>query len=159
VSDGPSQRDVVGSALAGILAGFLVVGCMGGPASFFLERKLTQQGKRGWNLVPIVVWAVDAEPGSVVTFDEISQRSVPEQFVTASIVKPDSASYVVGQAHHPAAKAGDALLWSAFEKAGDAKACLETARAAVAKSGGASAEVDEVLEQLAQRATAPAVAP
>lgn len=159
MSDGAPQRDVVGSALAGILAGFLVVGCLGGPASFFLERKLTQQGKHGWYLVPIVVWADDAEPGAVVTYEQISQRAVPEQFVTASFVKPDSASYVVGQVNHPAAKAGDPLLWSAFEKAGDAKACLETARAVAAKSGGASAEVNEVLAHLGEGVSAPPMAP
>ena len=45
----------------------------------------------------MVVASVDVGEGTVITFDMISQRSVPEQFVTSSVVKPDSASYVVNQ--------------------------------------------------------------
>jgi pilus assembly protein CpaB len=45
----------------------------------------------------------------------MSQRSIPEQFVTSSVVKPDSSSYVVGQKVMVAVAAGDPLLWSQFE--------------------------------------------
>jgi pilus assembly protein CpaB len=40
---------------------------------------------------------------------------VPEQFVTSSVVKPDSASYVVNQKVLVPVQAGDPLLWSQFE--------------------------------------------
>lgn len=68
----------------------------------------------GYNLVPVVVAAVDMPEGTLVTFDHISQRSVPEQFVTSSVVKPDSASYVVGQRLQNAVQAGDPLRWADF---------------------------------------------
>jgi pilus assembly protein CpaB len=62
-----------------------------------------------------VVTAVDISEGTVVTIDMISQRSIPEQFVTSSIVKPDSAPYIVGQKVLVPLQAGDPLLWSQFE--------------------------------------------
>lgn len=73
--------------------------------------------RKGWNLVPVLVAAVDLSEGSVVTPSHVSQRSVPEQFVTASVVKPESASFVLGQKVQVAVAAGDPLLWSQFESA------------------------------------------
>ncbi len=71
--------------------------------------------RKGWNLVPVVVAAVDLSEGTTVTLQQLSQRSVPEQFVTSSVVKPDSASYVVGQKVQVAVAAGDPLLWNQFD--------------------------------------------
>jgi pilus assembly protein CpaB len=71
--------------------------------------------RKGWNLMPVVVAGVDISEGTVVTIDMISQRSIPDQFVTSSVIKPDSANYVVGQKVMVALQAGDPLLWSQFE--------------------------------------------
>ena len=70
--------------------------------------------------VSIVVAAVDIPSGTVVTFDMISQRQVPAGAVTTSIVKPDSASYIVNQRIALPVLAGDPMLWSFFETASDA---------------------------------------
>ena len=70
--------------------------------------------RHGYNLVPVVVAAVDLPAGTMVTFDMISQRSVPEQYVTSSVVKPDSASYVVNQVIEHSLQAGDPLRWDDF---------------------------------------------
>lgn len=78
-------------------------------------QKQRMDMKKGWNLMPVVVAGVDISEGTVVTMEMISQRSIPEQFVTSSIVKPDSAQYVVGQKVMVALQAGDPLLWSQFE--------------------------------------------
>ena len=78
-------------------------------------QKQRADARKGWNLVPVVVAAVDLSEGQVVTMEMISQRSVPEQFVSASVVKPDSATYVVGQKVMVSLQAGDPLLWSQFE--------------------------------------------
>ncbi len=78
-------------------------------------KKQEADVRKGWNLVPVVVAATDLSEGTVVTMEMVSQRSIPEQFVTSSIVKPDSASYVVGQRVLVALQAGDPLLWSQFE--------------------------------------------
>ncbi len=70
---------------------------------------------KGWNLVPVIVASVDISEGTEVTMEMVSQRSIPEQFVTSSVVKPDSASYVIGQKTVVPLQAGDPLLWSQFE--------------------------------------------
>ncbi len=93
----------------------LVLGVFAGIIAYSAVRKKESDVRRGWNLVPVVVAAVDVAEGTVVTFDMISQRSVPEQFVTSSVVKPDSASYVVNQKVLVPVQAGDPLLWSQFE--------------------------------------------
>lgn len=67
------------------------------------------------NLVPIVVAGVDIEAGTLVTMEMLEQRTMPEQFSTTSIIKPDSVSYVVGQRLLVAVQKGDALLWSQFD--------------------------------------------
>jgi pilus assembly protein CpaB len=78
-------------------------------------KKKESDVRKGWNLVPVIVASVDISEGSEVTMEMVSQRSIPEQFVTSSVVKPDSASYVVGQKTLVALQAGDPLLWSQFE--------------------------------------------
>ena len=71
--------------------------------------------RKGWNLVPVVVAASDIPEGTVVTLDMISQRQVPEQFATSSVVRPESASHIVNQKVLVPLQAGDPLLWSQFE--------------------------------------------
>ncbi len=93
----------------------LVLGVFAGLIAFSAVKKKESDVRRGWNLVPVVVAATDIGEGTIVTFDMISQRSVPEQFVTSSVVKPDSASYVVNQKVLVPVQAGDPLLWSQFE--------------------------------------------
>src|SRR5256885_10024944 len=93
----------------------LLLGLFAGIVGYSAIKKKESDVRRGWNLVPVVVAAVDISEGTVVSFDMISQRSVPEQFVTSSVVKPDSASYVVNQKVLVPVQAGDPLLWSQFE--------------------------------------------
>src|SRR5438552_4892608 len=93
----------------------LVLGLFAGIVAYSAIKKKEADVRRGWNLVPVVVAAADITEGTVVTFDMISQRSVPEQFVTSSVVKPESASYVVNQKVLVPVQAGDPLLWSQFE--------------------------------------------
>ncbi len=73
--------------------------------------------KSGWNLVPVVVAAADLPEGTQVTLDLVSQRAVPEQFVTSSVVRPDSTDYVLNQRLLVPVQAGDPLLWTQFESA------------------------------------------
>jgi len=93
----------------------LALGLLAGVVSYFALLKERRDVRRGWNLVPVVVAATDIPEGTVVTFDMISQRPVPEQFVTSSVVKPDSASYIVNQKVLVPLQTGDPLLWSQFE--------------------------------------------
>lgn len=93
----------------------LVLGLLAGVIAYSAIKRKEAEVRRGWNLVPVVVAADDIPEGTVVTFDMVSQRSVPEQFVTSSVVKPDSASYVVNQKVLVPLQKGDPLLWSQFE--------------------------------------------
>ena len=99
----------------------LFLGLLAGVVAYSAIRRQEAKVREGWNLVPVVVAATDIAEGIVVTFDMISQRSVPEQFVTSSVVKPDSASYVVNQKVLVPLQAGDPLLWSQFETTQDAE--------------------------------------
>ena len=93
----------------------LVLGLVAFLVSFSAIKKREADVRKGWNLVPVVVASVDVSEGTVVTMEMISQRSIPEQFVTSSVVKPDSASYVVNQKVLVPLQAGDPLMWSQFE--------------------------------------------
>lgn len=95
----------------------LVLGLVAGLVAYSAIRKSEADVRRGWNLVPVVVAATDIPEGTVVTFDMIAQRGVPEQFVTSSVVKPDSQNYVLNQKVLVAVQAGDPLLWTQFETA------------------------------------------
>ncbi|GMU61983.1 MAG: hypothetical protein AMXMBFR34_37460 [Myxococcaceae bacterium] len=107
-----------GGFLTGLAVGLGVTAlflCLGSVVGYSYVKKRAADARKGWNLVPVVVAAVDIAEDSVVTFDQISQRSIPEQFVTTSVVKPDSASYIVNQKILVPVQAGDPLLWSQFE--------------------------------------------
>jgi pilus assembly protein CpaB len=93
----------------------LVLGLLAGGVAYSALKKTQHDMRIGWNPVTVTVAAVDIPEGAVVTMDMIAQRSVPEQFVTASVVKPDSASYVVNQKVLVPLQTGDPLMWSQFE--------------------------------------------
>ena len=48
-------------------------------------------------------------------FDLIQQRSAPRQLVTSSVVKAESANYIVNAKLLVPVQKGDMLLWSQFE--------------------------------------------
>lgn len=91
------------------------------------------------DLVPLVVAAVDIPAGTVVTIDMLSQRKAPKAVITSSVVKPDSASYVINQRTTAPLLQGDVLLWSSFEtqKGEIADACADKMK----RPGSARAQV------------------
>ncbi|HYV48830.1 MAG TPA: SAF domain-containing protein [Myxococcaceae bacterium] len=106
-----STRAAVLGALAGLVAGGMILAAL----DVAYLRYAVVRARRGWNLVPVVVAAVDIPEGTVVTLDMVSQRQVPEQFVTSSVVRPESASHIVNQKILVPVQAGDPLLWTQFE--------------------------------------------
>jgi pilus assembly protein CpaB len=109
-----NSKSLVFGILLGAMVGFIGGGLISGLATW----KLATMNRKGWNLVPVVVASQDIPEGQVVTFDLIQQRSIPEQFVTASVVKPDGATSIVNQRLLVPVRAGDLLLWSQFETKG-----------------------------------------
>ncbi|MEN9796851.1 MAG: hypothetical protein RL653_547 [Pseudomonadota bacterium] len=93
----------------------LGLGLMAGLVAYSAIKRKESEVKKGWDLVPVVVATEDITEGTVVTFEMISSRPVPSQFVTSSVVKPDAASYVVNQKVLVPLQRGDPLLWSQFE--------------------------------------------
>ena len=93
----------------------LVLALLAGVIAYSAVQRQMHKAREGWNLIPVVVAAEDLPEGTAVTFDMIQQRSVPEQFITSSVIKPDSASYIVNQRTLVPLQKGDPLLWSQFE--------------------------------------------
>ena len=90
--------------------------------------------------VPVVMAAHDMTEGTIVTFDDLVQKSMPERLVTTSIVKPDLASYIIGQKLTVAVQTGDALLWSQFETTRAARAYVLSATHDLAKGAELTAD-------------------
>jgi pilus assembly protein CpaB len=93
----------------------IVLGVLAGAVAYLSIKKKEREVKAGWNLVPVVVASDSINEGTIITYDMISQRPIPEQFVTSSVIKPDSASYIVNQKVLVPLAPGDPLLWSQFE--------------------------------------------
>lgn len=100
-------------------------------------------------LVPIVVAAVDIAAGETVTTEMIAQRKANSSVVTSSVIKPDSAQYIVNQKTRFPLNAGDLLLWTFFEAAPSdvPKRCA----AVVRKPESAQAEVARHREVVKRR--------
>ncbi|ATB30060.1 SAF domain-containing protein [Melittangium boletus] len=107
----------------GVVLTFLVAFML----AFFWVKQKEHQVRRGWNLVPVVSLAEDVPAGTVLTYDHISQRSFPEQFVTASVIKPADAATAVGKRLIAPMRRGEMLLhtslWQGTEQ--DLTACRE----------------------------------
>jgi pilus assembly protein CpaB len=108
---------------AGLGAGLVLSCLLAGIVGYPLSQKLMKEKRKGWELVPVVVAAVDMKAGDPVSMENISQRSIPEQFVTRSVVRPDSASYVVDRPLLVPLNAGDPIPWAAVEDDASAVAC------------------------------------
>lgn len=92
----------------------LVLGLVAGIVSYGAIKAKESAVRKGWNLVPVAVANQSIPAGTVITYEVVAQRDVPEQFVTSSVVKPETSSYVVGQKVLVDLQAGDPLLWSQF---------------------------------------------
>jgi hypothetical protein len=95
--------------LGAMFTGF-VAGGFGGVFNYVELHKRETQARAGWNLKPVVVMATDLRAGDLVTFDVISQRSMPEQFITPVMVLPDRADRIVNKKARYAVRAGDIVL-------------------------------------------------
>jgi Flp pilus assembly protein CpaB len=72
---------------------------------------------------PVIVAASDLPAGSVITLEVVSQRSLPSEHVTRSMVTPRSASSIVGRRTRLPLLAGEPLLSTFFDSAQQVDAC------------------------------------
>jgi pilus assembly protein CpaB len=109
----PGNSSLVTGLSIGLAIG-LTISCLGSGLGYVYVKRAAVNARKGWNLVPVVVAAVDIPADTEVTMEMISQRSIPEQFVTDSVVKPDKASLIVNQKTRVPMRADDPLLWTHF---------------------------------------------
>lgn len=136
---------------AGLVFSCLLSGIVGVP----LARKLAERKRAGWNLVPVVVVAVDLKAGDDIVMENISQRSVPEQFVTKSMVRPDSASYVINQPTLVPLYAGDVVTWPIVQSPAAAAECSKLVEGLLTARPARPEVVQRVVAELRRRASAP----
>lgn len=151
---GPAVRPVGTGAgpLIGFLVGVATACVLGTVAAYLVGQASKAKARRGWNLVPVVVAAQDVEVGHVVTMEDLSQRSIPEQFVTSSMVRPEDASHVVAQVTSVPLAAGDILNWEGFEA--PTPECRALAAQVAGPAGSRPPQVGKLLQRL-ERAVAP----
>lgn len=111
---GAPRKERLRSFVTGFAVGLLICGVL----AFAVSERICESRAlfvSYRSFLPIVVAAQDLPAGTLVTMDMMSQRTVPDQFVTSSVVSADSASYIVNQRTLFSLQAGDPLLWSAFK--------------------------------------------
>lgn len=94
-----------------------------------------------WHLAPVVVAARDLGVRAPLTIEDVSQRSIPEQLVSAAIVKPEEAGSIINQRLLMFAAAGEPLRWSMIWLPDDSPSASYEAREACA-SAAPSTNVD-----------------
>ncbi len=110
---GSSFARVLAGAVLGFILGAFTMNVVGQKAAEPAPQKSAES--QAMKLVPVVVAAKDIPEGTAVTFDDIQQRMAPAHMVTSSVVKPESANYIVNVKLLVPVQAGDMLLWSQFE--------------------------------------------
>lgn len=90
--------------------------------------KRRHDARAGWSLRPVVVASVDLEAGSRLTLEQVSQRSVPEQFVVPEMVTPDQVGQVAGRVLTSPLLAGDPVLMTDFADRTHAEALVSCVR-------------------------------
>lgn len=98
--------------IVGAVVGAFLGLVTGGGGTWLAAKREASLARKGWVLVPVVIVRRDLAPGTVLTMDDIDQRSVPEVLVNASIIKPDSVSYVINQPLLVPVAAGEPLRWA-----------------------------------------------
>lgn len=141
---------------AGVAAGLVTSCFLAGLVGWPLSQKLVAAKRQGWNLVPIVVAAVDLKAGDAVVFDAISQRSIPEQFVSPSMVRPDSASFAANRTLALPLEAGDPLLWSSLDGDAEAAACVQLVEELLQRRAELAPALPRLRDELRRQAKAAA---
>jgi hypothetical protein len=102
---------VAATAVASLLVTAMIVGA---PATQLREMHRAFTPWTQESFVPVVMAAQDLPAGTVLSFDLIFQRGMPETYVTPSSLKPDQVHTVIGRQLLVPVKQGDVLLASQF---------------------------------------------
>lgn len=99
---------ILPALLMGAGAGF----ALGLPLAYVVALLGSKATVQTWALTPVVVAAVDLPRGEQVTFERISQRSIPVAFAHDDFVRPDEAAALIGKVANAPLMAGDPLSWA-----------------------------------------------
>jgi Flp pilus assembly protein CpaB len=105
-----NEKPLESTALVAVVT-FLVLLIPSLFATFMYARKTRAEALKGWNLVPVLVASSDLKMHDVVTFENLSQRMIPEQFVTSSNLSPERAKDILSQMTSVPLRAGDMFLF------------------------------------------------
>lgn len=101
----------------GIWIASISLGLLAALLAFLSLKSREEEVRAGWELVPVLVASADLPAGAVMDADSLARRPIPERFVTASVVKPEHLSLVVGQRLRAPIRSGDPVLWTHFDTA------------------------------------------
>lgn len=141
------------SLLAGLVISSALVATFMGIGSW----KRIQREREAWALTPVVIASKKIAVGETITFERLSQRSIPAQFATGSMVRPDEVSTVINRSPTVPLEAGDPLLWAAFADHSATDACF-SAIAPKVRAAGVTAR-QETIARFAKRLGSPLPAP
>ena len=100
---------------AGVVIGVAVaLALVGGTSALAISSK-RRQVMSGWELRPALVFTADVPEGSTVTLENLSERPLPEQFLSGSAISPADARLIVGHKVGFAAQAGAVVRWAHFK--------------------------------------------
>jgi Flp pilus assembly protein CpaB len=101
----------------GFWLGLLIFAGLLGLSAIVVHAKYGQafaEAKAGWNLVPVLVSSVDMKKNHLLNTEDISQRMIPNQFMNANNIGPDSAPVILKSRIRADILHGDFVLWSQF---------------------------------------------
>lgn len=100
------------------LAAALLVGLAAATIAYVTIRQAQADAARAWELIPVTVAAVDLPAGAALTPEVLTQRLVPAQFVTGSVIRAKDTPQVLLQRLRVPLQAGDAVLVSQLQEPG-----------------------------------------
>ena len=80
-------------------------------AGFRCSNRLRRAEDRCWGMVPVVVANMELPAGVVVTWEKLSQRALPADYVTSSNVQVEMARELIGQVLRTPMTMGDPVRW------------------------------------------------
>jgi len=126
-SEGKSSDGFVRGLLIGLIISMAVI-CIGSLAGYVTVQELRRAARTGWNTRPIIIAYGDVAPGERLVLEKLSQRWIPEQFITRSMVTPDSASLVANAELRTQLREGDPVRWVDVEDSESAEPVLFATR-------------------------------
>ncbi|HYV46625.1 MAG TPA: SAF domain-containing protein [Myxococcaceae bacterium] len=94
----------------GLLAAAVLITALSARAVRAKQRSMA----KGWNEQPALVFATDLAQGATVKLDDLSQRPLPEQFLSGSAVSLADAPLIAGRKIGLPVLAGDVVRWAHF---------------------------------------------